>query len=91
MKKIKKSAPQIDCPIFSEHAEKIRKLSRFINSRKIISEKLDKALELVEIINLLSCCPKFNEGEANCENCRFILNLRKENARIIIDANEIIH
>ena len=91
MKKIKKFALQIDCPIFSEYEEKIKKLTQFINGRKIISKKVDKAQELLEIINILSSCPKFNDGAEDCENCRFILNLRKETARIIIDANEITH
>ncbi len=83
--------PEIDCPIFSEHEENINKLTQFINSHKTISEKVDKAQELVDIINLLSCCPKFDKEERHCENCRFISNLSKEIARIIIDASETAH
>ncbi len=78
---------KIDCPIFSEHEENIKNLTQFINSHKIISEKVDEAQELVDIINLLSSCPKFDEEDRHCENCRFILNLSKEIARIIIEAN----
>ena len=91
MKKNNKPAHEIDCPILSEHEENIKRLTQFINSRKIISEKVDKAQELVDIINLLSCCPKFDEEERHCENCRFILNLSKEIARIIIEASETAH
>ncbi len=91
MKKNNKSIHEIECPIFSEHEERIKKLTQFINSHKIISEKVDEAQELVDIINLLSCCPKFNEEERGCESCRFILNLGKESARIIIDASETAH
>lgn len=91
MKKNNNPTHEIDCPIFSEHEENIKKLTQFINSRKIISEKVDKAQELVDIINPLSCCPKFDEEDRHCENCRFISNLSKEIARIIIDANETAH
>lgn len=91
MKKNSESTHEIDCPLFSEHEENIKRLIQFINSRKIISEKVDKAQELVDIINLLSCCPKFDEEERHCENCRFILNLSKEIARIILEANETAH
>jgi len=91
MKKSNKSTHEIDCPIFSEHEEKMKRLNQFINSRKIISEKVDKAQELVDIINLLSCCPKFDKEEKGCESCRFISNLSKEIARIILKANETAH
>ncbi len=91
MKKNSKPPHEIYCPIFSKHEENIKKLTQFINSHKIISEKVDKAQELVDIINLFSCCPKFDEEERHCENCRFILNLSKESARIIIDASETAH
>ena len=88
MKNNNKSTYEIDCPIFSEHEENIKKLTQHINSHKIISKKVDKAQELFDIINLLSCCPKSDKEEKDCESCRFILNLSKEIARIIIDANE---
>ena len=91
MKKNNKPAYEIDCPIFSEHEENIKELTQYINSRKIISEKVDKAQELVDIINLLSSCPKFDKEERDCENCRFISNLSKEIARIIINASETAH
>ena len=91
MKKNNKPTHEIDCLIFSEHEENIKRLTQFINSRKIISEKVGKAQELVDIINRLSCCPKFDKEEKGCESCRFILNLSKEIARIIIDASEIAH
>ena len=91
MKKNNKPAHEIDCPIFSEHEERIKKLTHFINSRKIISKKVDKARELVDLINLISCCPNFDKEERDCESCRFILNLSKEAARIIIDASETAH
>lgn len=91
MKKSNKSTHEIDCPIFSKHEENIKKLTQFINSRKIISKKVDKARELVDIINLISCCPNFDKEEIGCENCRFILNLSKEITRIIIDASETAH
>ncbi len=91
MKKNNKSTYEIDCPIFSEHKGNKKKLTQYINIHKIISEKVDEAQELVDIINLLSCCPKSDKEEKDCKSCRFILNLSNEIARIIIDANETAH
>lgn len=89
MDKIKKFNYQINCPIFSEYEEKIEKLTQAINSHKISSKKVDKAQELLDIMNILSSCPKYDEKNEDCENCRFIVNLRKETAKMIINANGI--
>lgn len=91
MKKIRKFDYQISCPIFSEYEEKIEKLTQAINSHKISSKKVDKAQELLDIMNILSSCPKYNEENEDCENCHFILNLRRETAKMIINVNGIAH
>ena len=89
MKKIKMFTSHIDCPIFSEYEANIKKLSASLNGHKVISKKVGKAQELLQIINILSSCPKYDEENEDCENCRFILGLSKENTRTIIEASEI--
>ncbi len=78
----------MNCPTFLEYEDRIKKLTRSINGRKIISKKVDDALELIDIINILSSCPDYDEINDDCINCRFILNMRQEIARIIIEATE---
>lgn len=80
----------MNCPTFLKHQGRIKKLTRSVNGRKIISKKVDDAFELVDIINILSSCPDYDEINDDCINCRFILNLRQEIARIIIEATESV-
>ncbi len=88
MQKNKKSMPQINCSSFLRYEDRIKKLTRSINGCKIISKKVDDAFELIDIINILSSCPDYDEINDDCLNCRFALNLRNEIARIIIEATE---
>lgn len=80
---------QIECILFLEYREKIEGLSRSISGAKIISNEVDKARELLKIINKLLKCSKYDIEKEDCENCRFILRLRKETAESIIRVNRI--
>lgn len=91
MKRIKKFIPHVDCPIFLEYEERIKKLSQSFNTHRISSKKVDKAQELLDIIDILSNCPRYNEESEDCESCRFLLNLRREIGRIVIEAAEIAY
>jgi len=91
MKRIKKFIPHVDCPIFLEYEERIKKLSQSFNTHRISSKKVDKAQELLDIIDILSNCPRYNEESEECKNCHFILNLRREIGRIVIEAAEIAY
>lgn len=79
--------PQIDCHIFSDHRDKIVTLTKSINGAKIISDEVDKAHELLRIVNILLDCGKYDEKKEDCKNCHFILNLGKETAGLIIKIN----
>ncbi len=79
----------MNCLTFLEYEDRIKKLTRSVNGRKIISKKVDNAFELIDIIKILSSCPDYDEINDDCINCRFILNLRQEIARMIIEATEI--
>jgi ribosomal protein L29 len=87
--KINKYIFEINCPDFSEYDEKIKVLTIVIESREISAKKVDEAQELLKITDLLLFCPKYNEEKEECENCHFVLNLRREIARIIINANRV--
>jgi len=78
---------QIDCPIFLKHKAKIETLTKFINGAKIISDEVDRAHELLRIVNILLDCGKYDEKKEDCKTCRFVLNLSKETAESIIKIN----
>lgn len=75
MKIIDKFIPEIDCPIFLEHKEKIDALTQSINGAKIISNEVKKARELFKIVDFLLSCGKYDEEQDDCEKCHYILNL----------------
>lgn len=81
--------PIIDCAIFSEHREKIETLSQAINGAKIISNEVEKAQQLLKIVDILLTCGKYDEHLDDCENCHYILNLNKEMAEAIIRASKL--
>ena len=89
MKKKNNFTSQINCPIFSEYKVKIERLSQVINSRKISSQKIEQAQELLKIKDILSSCREFNEESDDCKDCRFALNIRGESARMIIEVSEM--
>jgi hypothetical protein len=86
MQRIKKSSLHIDCPIFSKYEQKINELTPSIFGDKLLSEKVGSAQELLKIINYLSRCPQYDGMREDCFNCNFTLNLRKEMARLIVEA-----
>lgn len=91
MEKIRKHIYQINCPVFSEYENRIDGLTQSINSHGLISDKVKKAQELIDIISTLSMCPKYDEKNEECKSCHFILNLRREIAELIIEADESVY
>jgi predicted ArsR family transcriptional regulator len=86
MQGIKKFASLTDCPIFSDYSERIDRLTRSIYDSKTIAKKVDNAREMLNIINILGNCPKYDEDRNDCLDCNFNLNLIREMARIIVEA-----
>ncbi len=80
---------RVECPIFLEYEDRMKKLSQAIHRNKIISKKLSKAQELTDILKNLSTCPRYDDESDICQSCNFILKLRSESARIVIEASEI--
>ncbi|MFQ6110348.1 MAG: hypothetical protein ACE5L7_12430 [Candidatus Aminicenantales bacterium] len=86
MHKSKKPFVQISCSLFSRYAEKINELTQSIYSSKSVSEKLQSAQEMLKIVRILSRCPKYDGKEEDCYVCNFSLNLRREMAKLIVEA-----
>jgi len=87
MIKIKKFDFRIRCPVFMRHKEDIIELTRIIERHGISEKKVDPAHVLLKITDALLACLRYDEQNEDCENCHFVLNLRRETARMIIDAN----
>jgi len=87
MHKTRKVNLPINCSIFSDYKERIQKLAQSIDGCKILSRNVDNAHELYIITKILLHCPKYDERDENCQNCHFLLNLRQEVARLIIETN----
>ncbi len=88
MQRINKLASLIDCPIFSYYSERIDRLTRSIYDSKMISKKVDNARELLNIIKILSSCPKYDKERDVCIDCNFNMYLVREMARLIVEVAE---
>lgn len=88
MQRINKLASLIDCPTFSFYSERFDRLTRSIYESKVISNKVDNAQELLNIIKILSNCPKYDKERDVCRDCNFNLYLVGEMARLIVEVAE---
>lgn len=91
MIKIKKFDFKIGCPVFLSYKEDIERLTRIIESHGISEKKMDPAHKILGITETLLACSNYDELNEDCENCHFILNLRRETSRMIIDVNGIMN
>ena len=79
----------IDCPRYLEHAYRIDQLTRFLHREKLISGKVGMAQELLHITSGLLDCARYEADCEDCRDCHFVLRLRKESARLVVDAADI--
>jgi len=84
-----KEEPKINCPIFQKQEPTIKNITGDINSAKQIWEKVGFAQELLREVEVLLSCPNYDDKRLECKNCRFIANLRKRTANIIIKAKKL--
>ena len=84
----KKSA-KMNCSTFQKQEPAIKDITAKINNAKDVVEKAEFAEELREEVNILLSCPDYNQGNIDCSNCRFIANVRKKTADLIIKAKKL--
>jgi hypothetical protein len=56
---------------------------------KDVKEKAEFADELQREVEVLLNCADYDDKKSDCKNCRFIANLRKKTADIIIKAKKL--
>ena len=84
-----KKDAKINCPTFQKQEVGIEDITAKINSAKGVLEKADFAEELQKEVDVLLSCPDYNKGNTDCSNCRFIANLRKKTADLVIKTKKL--
>jgi len=84
-----KEDAKINCPTFQKQEPVIEDITAKINRARDVLEKAEFARKLQEEVDVLLCCPNYNEKSADCSNCRFIANVRKKTADLIIKAKKL--
>lgn len=80
---------EITCFIFQKQEPVIKEITDKINKAKGAQEKAGFADELQKEVNVLLTCVDYKDALLGCKNCRFIANLRKKTADLIIKAKEL--
>jgi hypothetical protein len=84
-----KKDAKINCLVFQKQEPAIADITAKINNAKDVLEKADFAEELQEEVDILLSCPDYNEKSKDCSNCRFIANVRKKTADLVIKAKKL--
>lgn len=80
----------INCLTFQKQEPVIKDITDRINIGETVLEKATFAEELQEEVNVLLSCTNYDKASINCKNCRFIANLRKKTANLIIKAKKLV-
>jgi hypothetical protein len=80
---------EIDCPAFQKQEPVIEDITAKINKAEGVQEKAAFAVELQKEVGMLISCSDYDKRRADCKNCRFIANLRKRTADLIIRAKKL--
>jgi len=84
-----KENAKINCSVFQKQEPVIKDITAKINSAKGVLAKAEFAEELQEEVDVLLSCSDYNEGNIDCSNCRFIANVRKKTADLVIKAKKL--
>jgi len=80
---------KISCPAFQKQESIIKDITNKINRAKGVLEKARFAEELQKEVDVLLSCPDYDGNKLDCKNCRFIANLRKKTANLIIETKKL--
>lgn len=84
-----KKDAKINCLVFQKQEPVIADITAKINNAEDVLEKADFAEKLQKEVDVLLSCPEHNEKSKDCSNCRFIANLRKKTADLVIKAKKL--
>jgi hypothetical protein len=86
---MKENKKKISCSTFQKQESEIKILTDKINKAKEIQEKALYAEELQKEVDVLLSCSDYDGKRLDCKNCRFIANLRKKIANLIIKTKKL--
>jgi len=78
--------PEINCPVFLKREWAIKELTRDINEAETVSDKAERAKQLIHEVEMLLSCEKYDQKNEDCKNCKIISTLRKQTAGLLIKA-----
>ena len=84
-----KEDAKINCAIFHKQEAVIKDITSKINAIEGVTGKAIFAEELRKEVDVLLFCQDYKDTSIDCENCRFIANLRKRTADIIIKVKKL--
>ena len=77
---------RISCSIFQQKEPIIKEFTDRLNEVEDYQHKVELASDLSRYVDMLLECLEYNANSLDCKNCRFISNIRKKTADIIIKA-----
>ena len=86
---MKNKEAKINCPAFQKQEPVIQSITAKINNAKDVLKKAEFAEKLKEEVNVLLSCPDYKEKDTDCGNCRFIANIRKKTADLMIKTKKL--
>jgi hypothetical protein len=86
---MKENKKKINCSTFQKQESEIKILTDKINKAKGIQVKVLYTEELQKEVDVLLSCPDYDGKRLDCKNCRFIANLRKKTANLIIKTKKL--
>jgi hypothetical protein len=84
-----KKDAKINCSTFQKQEPAIEDITANINSAEGVLEKAEFAKRLQEEADVLLSCPDYDKKSTDCNNCRFIANIRTKTAGLIIKAKKL--
>jgi hypothetical protein len=81
---------RIACSIFQQKELSIKEFTDRLNKVEDYQHKIELASDLSRYVDMLLECLEYNVNSLDCKNCRFISNLRKKTANVIIKAKELV-
>ena len=84
-----KESAKINCSTFQKQEPVIEDITAKINSAEGVLAKAELAKELQEEVGVLLSCPDYDEKSTDCNNCRFIADVRKKTTDLIIKAKKL--
>ena len=81
----------IRCPIgiFPRQETEIARLTQGINRARTAAEKASWAQELIDAVEVLIACDRYDEGSMHCRLCHNFSELRHKTATLVIKAGRL--